>query len=605
MRAIHVLAVMFGFLVLVGCPSGDDDDSTSDDDAGDDDSQPQDEDGDGFTADDDCNDHDASIHPGAEELCDFRDNDCDGSLSDGETTDNDWDDYVECMDCDDWNWDIHPDADELCDGLDNDCDGAIPTEETSDGDGDGSPACADCDDADPEVYPGKWEDPTDGVDSDCNGEDANDLVTAADWWFVGIQQLEMGGLVSRAGDVDGDGLDDVLLGSVACAPDCGVGHDKGFRVLFGKDLQPGTVSPSLLHGPVPHGVSFPVGNYGSTASFAGDVDGDGLADVLLADLFAGKDSGEVYLLLGATVQHGGEFEPASADVTFHGEDGNNWLGGIGRSLSAGDVDGDGRHDILIGQPYTHHGEPDKVHLFFAATVNSADHHDVSDASADATFPGWGTAVSASGDVDGDDHDDILIGGAGGGSHLVFGTTVQAGGLFELEDADATFLGAGSTVSIDGDHDGDGLDDVLIGRNGTTYLVFGATAHQGGTFDLNEADIVFVSAQRNMYDADLAVSAGDVDGDGRDDILIGQPRYGEGAMEPGKTNLILSATIKAGNTYDLANTGYAFIAPEQALGWGDIDYSGRSLSSAGDVDGDGRDDILIGSLNSAFLLLSPL
>ncbi|MCO4771562.1 MAG: right-handed parallel beta-helix repeat-containing protein [Deltaproteobacteria bacterium] len=117
----------------------------------------------------DCDDADPSSYPGAPELCDGLDNDCDAVVPSDEI-DDDLDGGSECEgDCDDTNAAVNPGAPEICDGLDNDCDGAIPSGETDD-DGDGASECAggDCDDANAAIYPGAPE-ICDGLDSDCNG----------------------------------------------------------------------------------------------------------------------------------------------------------------------------------------------------------------------------------------------------------------------------------------------------------------------------------------------------------------------------------------------------------------------------------------------------
>jgi MYXO-CTERM domain-containing protein len=168
------------------------DGADNDCDGGTDENLTADADGDGFTSStscegssDDCNDGDDTIHPGAIEVCDFVDNDCDGDVDEGFGWDDDGDLYTDADcggdDCDDERAESHPGAPELCDGFDNDCDGAAPDDELVDDDGDGETACTDCDDEDPAVHTGQSEDCGNGIDDNCNGE------------------------IDEAGDADGDG----------------------------------------------------------------------------------------------------------------------------------------------------------------------------------------------------------------------------------------------------------------------------------------------------------------------------------------------------------------------------------------------------------------
>jgi hypothetical protein len=304
---------------------------------------------------------------------------------------------------------------------------------------------------------------------------------------------------------------------------------------------------------------------GISVSSAGDVDGDGLADLMIGASLnddAGDAAGKTYLFFGSTVASGGSFDLSLADASFVGE-GSDDHSGYSVS-SAGDVDGDGYDDLLIGAR-RNFGWAGKTYLFFGSTVASGGSWNLS--LADASFVGEnggdlsGTSVSSAGDVDGDGLDDLLIGAHGnddGGSnagktYLFFGSTVASGGSFDLSLADASFVGettydaSGYSVSSAGDMDGDGLADLMIGAHGNddggsdaskTYLFFGSTVAPGGSFDLSLADHAFVGT--TDVDCICVASAGDVNADGRDDLLVATNGCLFGPMvTAGTTYLLLS------------------------------------------------------------------
>ncbi|MDP7112327.1 MAG: MopE-related protein [Myxococcota bacterium] len=125
-------------------------------------------DGDGFTVEEgDCDDGDAESYPGASEICDGVDNDCDTFVPHDEE-DADGDGYSPCEgDCADGDLTVYPGAPEGCDGIDTDCDGVIADDVDEDGDG-LSPCHGDCDDGDPAIHPDATE-TCNGTDDDCDG----------------------------------------------------------------------------------------------------------------------------------------------------------------------------------------------------------------------------------------------------------------------------------------------------------------------------------------------------------------------------------------------------------------------------------------------------
>ena len=452
---------------------------------------------------------------------------------------------------------------------------------------------------------------------------------------------QIGGSVSTAGDFNGDGFADLLIASAGISSINNAGNT--VAVVFG-ETSGSNVELSMLgsNGFLIEGLVAESSNINQfSVSEAGDVNGDGVDDIIIgvnhADSNTMENSGASYVVFGSTGSGSivfSDIADANNNTGFvlNGVNPNNYSG---VSVSgAGDVNGDGLDDIIIGAHYapydTTSGAGVSYVVFGKSDGGVVELSDIVD-NAGFVLNGVnsndysGRSVSGAGDVNGDGLDDLIIGAFGangtrgnnsGASYVVFGKS--DGGVVELSiiDNDNNRGGfvingadagdqSGFSVSGAGDVNGDGLDDLIIGAfradpngtdSGASYVVFGKT--DGVAVQLNDiADNAgFVINGVDGFDnSGISVSgAGDINGDGLDDLIIGADQ----ADPNGTDNMNTGASYLVFGKRDDKVVELSFIE-EFSIGGFVLNgasvggRSGGSVSGAGDVDGDGFDDLIVG------------
>jgi hypothetical protein len=407
------------------------------------------------------------------------------------------------------------------------------------------------------------------------GSASGNNFSSPDWSFYGTANLmQLGGSVANAGDVNGDGYSDVIVG----APGYTNGQFlEGKTFVFYGSASGLSISPSW---------SFESNvlnlHVGLTVRSAGDINGDGFSDILVGS------TGSIYIFLGSS----SGLNSSAVQVLS-----NPGKAGFGTVLSsAGDVNKDGFFDLLVGLPKQNTSggitEGGVAEIYAGTTAGTFATTPIWTASGQMNNQHFGTSVSFAGDINGNGYSDILIGSPGwsqslAGQGLVSIFYASSFGIGSTPSTTISGLTAGealgSSVSSVGDINGNGYADFIIGSPsfaGSGMQQGKARLFQGGKNGVTECLINLTGQSSGDQFGTAVAPAGDVNGDGLTDFIIGIPFSDSANVNAGKVQLVLGNSDAIDTVPASTMTGtYQY----ENLGW--------KITEAGDLNGDGFGDIV--------------
>ena len=386
------------------------------------------------------------------------------------------------------------------------------------------------------------------------------LQTSPAWSAVSAQDGDQtGGSVSTAGDVNGDGYADVIVGSSNYTN--GEAGEGIANVYLGSASGLSTSAIWSVEG------SVAIASFGSGVSNAGDVNGDGYSDIIVGAYSYSSNKGRAFVYLGnstgVTLTSAWTVEDSVANGIF------------GASVAAaGDVNGDGFSDFIVGSPDYANGQTFEgaAFLYHGGTTTFVSATRSSSVYGGAQNVDLGGNTNPAGDVNGDGYSDVIVGTVDFNPPVTY---VYHGSASGIGPSSVWNVAGGSSASA-GDVNGDGYSDVIVATNATTSTKIFLGSSTG----------LAVSASWTLsFAASSVASAGDVNGDGYSDVIVGRSGSNQAYIYYG------SATTMS-TTASTTLTGTAST------------LFGKSVSSAGDVNGDGFSDVIVGAptANNAFVYL---
>ncbi len=434
--------------------------------------------------------------------------------------------------------------------------------------------------------------------------------------------------VSDAGDVNGDGLDDLIIGRPGAKANGQEGAGKSYVVFGSAGRFDATLDPSTLDGSngfVINGINAN-DRLGYSVSDAGDVNGDGIGDLIIgaegADPNGQWGAGASYVVFGSASGFGASLNLSTLDgsngFVINGINADDGSGNV--VSSAGDINGDGIDDLMIVAPHftedIYDGGAGGGYVVFGSASGFGASLNLStlDGSNGFIMDYFTPSHVGAGDVNGDGIDDLItgwavifgsVGGFGATGDVVFYLDGSNG--FVINDIDTKERSNRRPVSSAGDVNGDGIDDLIIGIDladpngldnaGASYVVVGQAGGFDARLDLSTLDgsngFVINGINANDWLGHSVSLAGDVNGDGFDDLIVGAVWADPNGLDnAGASYVVFGQAGGFEATLDLStldgSNGFVIngINAHERLG--------RSVSSAGDVNGDGFDDLIVGA-----------